>query len=49
MELTIHYRMDMASAADWYLEAWDRHTTIPHTAPDKVYLDLDHDRAGFYI
>jgi hypothetical protein len=39
-ELTIHYRMDMASAADWYLESWDRHTNLlPHVLTEKVQYE----------
>lgn len=26
-ELTVHYMMDMENAPDWYLEAWDKHST----------------------
>jgi hypothetical protein len=35
-ELTVHYRMDMAYAADWYLDSWDRHTRLLKLTPDKV-------------
>ena len=25
-ELTVHYMMDMETAPDWYLDAWDKHS-----------------------